>query len=144
MLHGRSNLNWIDIMIKAGRKQLQKFSRVMAIAFFVMGFMVFIRHKPEFLLLWVTGVLFLAIGMLRPEWLSLVYAIWMKLAFVLSWVNTRILLSIIFYFILTPVSMAMKLFRFDPLDRAINKHKGSYWIPRTQKAFTKSDYERLY
>jgi hypothetical protein len=131
-------------MIKAGRKQLLNFSRVMAVAFFVMGFVVFIRHKPEFMLFWLTGVFFLAIGMLRPEWLSLVYFIWMKLAFVLSWVNTRILLSIIFFCILTPVSLGMKLFRFDPLDRAINKNKESYWIQRPKKAFVKPDYDSLY
>ena len=123
---------------------IRSFSRIMAAAFFIIGFIVFMRHKPEFLLLWLTGVLFLAVGMIRPAWLSLVYVVWMKFAFVLSWVNTRILLSIIFYLILTPVSIAMKLLRFDPLDRAINKQKESYWQARVQKAFTKADYERLY
>jgi len=131
-------------MIKTEQRQLQSFSRVMAIAFLILGFIVFVRQKPEFLLLWLTGVLFLAIGMIRPLWLAPVYVVWMKFAFCLSWVNTRILLAVIFYAVLTPVSLAMKLLRFDPLDRAINKHKASYWIPRPQKAFSKSDYERLY
>ena len=125
-------------------QQLRAFGRVMGIAFIIIGLLLFGRGKPECLLLWVIGVLFYATGIIRPEWLEAFYSVWMKLALVLSWVNTRILLGIIFYCVLAPISIAMRLFRFDPLDRAINKHKSSYWLDRPKKAFVKSDYERLY
>jgi hypothetical protein len=125
-------------------KQLRDYSRVMAIALAALGALLVMRQKSSCFIFWSIGLIFYVIGLVRPRWLSLVYSVWMKFSFVLSWVNTRILLSIIFYIVLAPIGLAMRLFRFDPLDRAINKQKSTYWTPRPQKTFVKSDYERLY
>jgi len=116
----------------------------MAICLVIVGIILFLRDNPGSLPVWVTAILFYVIGMARPQWLSQPYAAWMKLAFALSWINSRILLCVIFYGIMAPAGLAMRLFRFDPLDRRIEKGKKSYWRARAQKAFTKKDYERLY
>ena len=137
----------IDKIIKSGRSertQIRNFSIVMAVAFLVMGFILFFRQKPEFLLLWLTGVAFLATGMIRPVWLRFLYVPWMKLGMIMSWVNTRLILGIIYYGLVTPIGLVMRLCGADPLHRAGSKHAASYWIPRPQKTFEKSDYERLY
>lgn len=125
-------------------KALRSFAGIMAIACVILGLALLMRGNPEFLLAWAIATLFFVTGAIRPKWLYWVHFIWMKFAFVLAWINTRLLLGIIFYFILTPVSLAMRLFRFDPLDRAFDRNKTSYWIPRPKKTFAKSDYERLY
>ncbi|MFA6383846.1 MAG: SxtJ family membrane protein [Candidatus Omnitrophota bacterium] len=132
------------MILKDYDKQVRSFSRVMAVVFFVIGFIFFIRRKPEFMLLWLTGGCFLVIGIIRPQWLALVYRGWMKLACLLSWVNTRIMLGVIYYCVLTPVSIVMRFLRIDPLESAFSKHKASYWVDRPKKTFNKSDYEHLY
>ena len=129
---------------KVHDKQVRSFAMVMAAAFLVIGFIVFIRRKPEFMLLWLTGGCFLVIGIIRPRWLAPVYRGWMRLAGILSWVNTRIMLGVVYYCVLTPVSIVMRFFRIDPLESAFSKHKASYWIDRPKKTFNKSDYEHLY
>jgi hypothetical protein len=116
----------------------------MAGIFLAIGFIAFIRHKPEFLLLWLTGVLFLVTGMIRPAWLRFIYAAWMKLGWVLAWINTRIVLCVLFYGIMTPIGLAMRLFGVDPLHRSWSKKSASYWLSARKKTYDKSDFERLY
>lgn len=125
-------------------KQLRSFSRVMAIAFVVIGVMLMIRKKPEFWISWTISAVFYAAGAARPQWLGLAFGAWMGLARVLSWINTRILLIVIFYGIMTPAGIIMKLFGFDPLERKFEKSRQSYWHQKQKKAFSRSDYERLY
>lgn len=56
---------------------------------------------------------------------------WMKFAFVLGWINTRILLGVFFYLILTPIGLLMRLFGNDLLDEKIEPTATSYWKKRT-------------
>jgi len=68
----------------------------------------------------------------------------MKLAFVLGWVNTRILLCIIFYLIFSPLGLIMRIFRIDLLDRRFNCATESYWKAKSSKEFSQADYQRRF
>ena len=61
------------------------------------------------------GLLFLLLGFIKPNLLNIPYKIWMKLGLYLGWINSRIILSIIFFVILLPISLIMKCFKYDPL-----------------------------
>ena len=67
----------------------------------------------------------LIIGNIKPNLLFYPYIFWIKLGFVLGWVNSRIILGIIFFLILFPIAFIMKLFNYDPLQRGKNS-KESY------------------
>ncbi len=60
---------------------------------------------------------------------------WMKLAYFLGWFNTRLLLGIFFYLIITPTGLLMRLFGKDLLDEKIDKSAKSYWIKRDLSKF---------
>lgn len=60
-----------------------------------------------------------------------VYRVFKKISQGLGWLNTRLLLIIIFYLIFTPIGLIMKLFREEPLSRKIEKEKSSYWLDKT-------------
>lgn len=68
----------------------------------------------------------------------------MRFALVLSWVNTRLILLIIFYLIFTPIGLAMRLFGIDLLERKSDKNKKSYWKKKEKKSFSRLDYERQF
>ncbi|MEI6831388.1 MAG: SxtJ family membrane protein [Candidatus Omnitrophota bacterium] len=74
--------------------------------------------------------------------LKQIYKVWMRFARILSWINTRIILVIMFYLVFTPVGLVMRLFRIDLLER--NKNKGSYWKKKERKDFNFLDYERRF
>lgn len=54
-----------------------------------------------------------------PMLLAPVYVVWMKLAFLLGWVNSRILLCVIFFLIITPIALIARIFNRDALDRRL-------------------------
>ena len=72
--------------------------------------------------------------------LKTLYDLWMKFAAVLAWINTRILLVIMFYLVFTPTGFIMRLFGADPLDLKMDKNKNSYWIKKEGH----TDYERQF
>ena len=68
--------------------------------------------------LWV-GFIFLILGLLKPSLLLYPYKYWMIVGDFLGWINGKIILSLVFFFVLIPISFIMKIFKYDPLK--INK-----------------------
>ena len=61
----------------------------------------------------------------------------------LGWINTRLILSVLFYGIFTPLGMIMRLFR-DPLDRQLRKERESYWVRKKTPTFDQKAYEKQF
>ena len=57
----------------------------------------------------------LILGILKPTALKLPYKIWMKIGNILGWINSRLILGLVFIFILQPIALIMKLTGYDPL-----------------------------
>ncbi len=77
--------------------------------------------------------------LLRPLYIG-----WMAFAFVLGWVNTRLILGIFFYLILTPIGLILRLTGKDLLDRRIDHQASSYWVKRDPTLFDPRRCERLF
>jgi hypothetical protein len=65
-----------------------------------------------------------------PRSLSWVYKGWMALGHVLSWINTRIILGLVFYFIVTPIGTIRRLLGKDAMGKQIRTDLNSYRIIR--------------
>ncbi|MFA5118940.1 MAG: SxtJ family membrane protein [Candidatus Omnitrophota bacterium] len=128
--------------LKLDEKTLKKFGMTMFAAFLVISGVLFFRHKSGALPLLVISFMFLTGGMFLPHLLKPVYIGWMRLAFALGWVNTRIILIVLFYLIFTPIGLVMRLLRIDLLERS--KSKGSYWKQKETLVFNPLDYERRF
>lgn len=67
-------------------------------------------------------------GLAAPQLLAPVHKAWLKFAELLGAINSKILLFIVFYLVLTPMGFIARVFGFDPMKR---KHKpDSYYIKR--------------
>ena len=126
------------------KKTLRKFGVTMGIAFLVITLVIFLRHRHNTLPTSIISAVFFILAFIAPSLLKPVYIFWMNLAFVLSWINTRLILLVIFYLIFTPVGLALQLFGVDLLDRKIDKHKESYWRKKEEKRFNPLNYERQF
>ena len=73
-----------------------------------------------------------------------IYDYWMLFAKALGWVNTRILLSLMYFIIFTPFRIVSVVIRKDFLDRKIEKDRESYWQKREVKIFKKELYRRQF
>jgi hypothetical protein len=68
----------------------------------------------------------------------------MRFAHMLGWVNTRIILCIIFYLLFTPISIGIKILRKDLLDRKLDKRSDSYWKKKEITPLEPLQYERQF
>lgn len=130
--------------LKLDKKSLKKFGITMCIAFLVITGIIIIRHRHNIVPTVAISTAFLLLALIQPLWLKPVYIIWMKFAFVLAWVNTRLILFIMFYLIFTPIGLVLRLFGVDLLDKRIEKGKVTYWIKKEKKEFNPLDYERQF
>ena len=95
---------------------------------------------------WSAGaaLFFLFTGLALQRVLKPVYIVWMAFAFLLGWLNTRLLLGLFFYLIITPIGLVLRLTGKDLLDKKIDREAETYWKKREKKEFEPSRYERLF
>ena len=61
------------------------------------------------------GFLGLILGVTAPKSLLHPYRLWMKLGHILGWLNSHVILGLVFIFIVQPIALIMKSFGYDPL-----------------------------
>jgi hypothetical protein len=68
---------------------------------------------------------------------------WMRLAEALGYVNSRVVLSIVYWAVLTPLGLATRAAGRDPLDRR-KVRRTSYWVERQAPRQTREGFERAF
>jgi len=76
-------------------------------------------------------------------WLAF-FAKWMQLAEVLSWISTRVILTVFFFLVLTPYAFLLRLIGKAPLDVAWKDGRKTYWIDKPEMAPDLKRYHRAY
>ncbi len=107
----------------------RKFGLTVGGAFLLLGAISHWRgHTITPLVLWGLGGALTAGGLLVPAHLGIVHRGWMGLSHVLSKVTTPIFMGIVYFLVITPMGMVMRLFGRNPM---VHRAKGaSYWIAR--------------
>jgi len=117
----------------SNRREQRKFGLIMATAILVLGMIRWLFSGmawavfPAYFAI-AAGV-FLVLGLVIPRALQPVFVLWMKLALVLNWIMTRLLLALAFYLMITPVRVLVRIFGEDPLKRTWLPESESYWEP---------------
>ncbi len=88
-------------------------------------------------------VLFLA-SVLMPMRIRRVYVGWMGLAIILGLVMTKVIISLVFYLIMTPIGLGRRLLVRDPLGVRRDNESESYWTEREKAPKPASSYEKQY
>lgn len=82
-------------------------------------------------------------GLLIPSLARRFHVFWMTVAAALGYVNSRVLLSLLFYLVFAPYGFVSRLVKRDPLRRR-GAGGGSHWTPRKQTRQTREGFERLF
>ena len=130
--------------LNLSKDSLKKFGITMSAAFAIIALVINLKHRHDPLPVAVVSAVFLLLGLAIPASLKWAYIVWMKFALVLGWVNTRIILCILFYLFFTPIGIGIKILRIDLLDKRVQKDKDSYWKPKEKTPFNPLNYERQF
>ena len=68
-----------------------------------------------------------------PRLLGPAHQLWMRMADGLAWLNTRILLSIVFFALVTPMSVIMRWLGWDPMRRGFEREAATYRVNRQSR-----------
>ena len=112
-------------------RQVRSFGLLVGGMFVVIGLWPpMLRGGPPRLWALVAGTVLVLPALAAPASLKPIHRIWMALAHGLGWVNTKVVLGVIFFGLITPVAFIRRLLRQDPLGRQFLADVETYRAPR--------------
>ena len=90
----------------------------------------------------VVGAILFVLGAVAPALLYYPSKAWWRLAMALGWINARVILSIAFVVVLTPISLVWRLIGRDPLQRKRAGWKG--WTPYPERYRRADHFTKMY
>jgi hypothetical protein len=113
-------------------RRLRKFGFTVGGVFtaFLVIFVLRHKHHVPFYISAVAGPTLLVGALVWPRALAPIERGWSLLAHALGWINTRILLAVVFFVVLAPIALLMRAIGKDPLDRRRNHRLSTYWRTR--------------
>ena len=86
-----------------------------------------------------------ALGFFAPRTLRAPSAVWWRVLRAVGWINARVLLSVLFFAVVTPTGCLRRLFGWDPLGlRQFRAGRSSHWVPYPERQRDPKHYERMY
>ena len=129
--------------IKTSSKDIRSFGITIGIILFIISAILFFYDKSIYQIIAYTGSGFISLGLIIPILLKPIYILWMTFAVILGWVMTRLILSAVFYLIITPIGIITRLLGEDFLNLKKNK-TDSYWNNRESLEELNQDYEKQF
>jgi len=122
------------INLNPDKKTLRQFGFLMASVFAVLfGLIlpwVFGKDIPRWP--WYFACGFALPALIFPPSLKYIYILWMKFGMVMGAINSRIILGLFFYLMLTPIGLVMRLLGNDPMRRKISDDQVTYRIKKSE------------
>ncbi len=130
------------MMKSPSKKQLREFGLVLGFGFpIIIGWIIpsLSGHAFRSWSLYL-GLPLIILGITKPSLLSYLYKGWMAIGLALGWLNSRLILGLIYLVILQPISLIMRILGYDPL----NKKKSNVISYREIKKDANFDFKRIF
>lgn len=125
-----ANSKSTGVVVQPDKRQLRifglLFSGIVATIFGIALPLLLDRPSPVWP--WIITVVMVLIALVAPRLLIYIYRPWLKFGAIAGWINTRIILFIMFYGLITPTGLIMRLFGSDPLRKRFEPDSDSYRI----------------
>lgn len=92
---------------------------------------------------WIFSTVVPALGWLRPEILRVVYVLASYATFPIGFVVSRVVSFLVYYFILTPIGLVMRLTGYDSMRRRFDRDAKTYWSPHQQDESTERSFRQF-
>ena len=126
---------------KTNKSSNRSFGIVFFIVFLLIGFYPFLNQEE--LKLWsiIISFIFLILGIMNSKILTPFNKIWIKLGIFLGKIISPIIMGLIFFLVVTPIGIFMRILGKDLLNLKFKGDKKSYWLEKTdQKSKMKNQF----
>ncbi len=122
----------IEINRNPSRKELNQFGFIWLGFLILFGLLAWFKLESHTAatVIWLLAIVVPVIGWLVPAFMKVVFLGLSYAAFPIGFVVSHVVLAAVYYLVLTPIGLVMRLFRYDPMSRALEPDRSSYWIER--------------
>lgn len=122
----------IDLHWHPTPRELRVFSVLQLVFFSLVAWVLFRRTGSASIAcaLLVVSLVGLIVGLIAPRFMRPVFVGWMVAAFPIGWVVLHLVLAAMFYLLLTPIGLTLRLLGRDPMTRRWDRESGTYWTRR--------------
>ena len=94
--------------------------------------------------LWAIGAVGAVLIWIVPSAGRQLYVGWMLAAVPIGWTISHVVLAVVYYVVLTPIGLLMRLVGRDPMQRRLDRSgSGSYWIERPPRRDSSSYFRQF-
>lgn len=83
-------------------------------------------------IVWCIAMVVPAIGWVVPGFMRIIYVGMAYMTYPIGFVVSHLIMVIVYYLVLTPIGLAMRLFGHDPMNRHFDRSADTYWCSREQ------------
>jgi hypothetical protein len=124
----------IPINTNPSPRELRWFGLIFAAFFGVVGLIVWRQTgspaAPR--VIWIAAGVIAAVYYAVPPMRRALYLGWLYATYPLGWVVSHVLLGIIYFGVMMPIGLAMRLLGRDPMTRRFDRQASTYWVKREQ------------
>lgn len=127
----------MDVDWNPPNRQLRQFAGIFTVFFPALAAYLHLRHGvalPTCAVIGIVAVVVGTIGLIRPPLIRPVYVAMMALALPIGMVVSTALLGVLFFLVLTPIGIALRLAGKDRIKKRGDPRVGSYWVRRNPAA----------
>lgn len=130
--------------IDTSEKAVKKTGITVGIVLIAISFILWWLGKNSFVYFSAIGGIFIILSYIAIPLLKPFHKLWIGLSLILGFVMSRIILTILFYLVVTPIGLLAKLVgkKFMPLG--FDENAKTYWEKRENNIKQKIDYERQF
>ena len=107
----------------------RSFGIVFFIVFLLISFYPLLKNENISTWSLIISLVFLILGLVKSKFLSPLHRLWFKFGLLLGKIFSPLIMGTIFFVVVTPIGLLMRLFNKDLLNLKLNKKK-SYWIKK--------------
>ncbi|MFC1513539.1 SxtJ family membrane protein [candidate division KSB1 bacterium] len=119
--------------IKSDDKTLRNFCILFGVIFIIICIYLFLKGTKDAHHLYLVSVFFFVIGFTKPKFILPLYKIWMRFALIIGHIVSTIIITLLFYLVLTPTGIILRLTGKDFLNSTFDRKLSSYWTKRSEK-----------
>lgn len=112
------------------KTELRKFGFIWALIFFIAAILPLLKHHEIKLWAIYVSLTFLIVSLVYPQIYQSTrfYPVWIKFGGLIGKINSKIIITILFYMLFFPIGLIIKISGKDLLNKKIDKTKESYFI----------------
>jgi hypothetical protein len=135
----------IRIEHQPSRRQLAVFGLLWLAFFSILGWLAWRRTGSLAAAgaFWAIGAAIPAVGRAWPGGLRIVYLLAAYATFPVGLVVSFVILALVYYFVLTPTGLVLRLSGYDPMQRRFDRSAKTYWTPREQEKTTERYFRQF-